>query len=106
METLDDGALAKSRARVASYLRDVGGGLADDLSDEALRAKILTYERTGTALGIQSERAHMKWAYLSLIGGDSPEFLAAAKDALEDSVFSPDRALDDILNALDETWER
>ena len=64
---LDETMQERSRRRVAAYLRDAAPELTGSLSDAALHGRVRQCQATGTALGLSSERAQMKWAYLMVL---------------------------------------
>ena len=64
--------MAGSRRKIMTYLRDVDPDGIRTLPDDALHRHVLDYEATGDSIGLQSERAHMKCAYLmSITGGEA-----------------------------------
>lgn len=93
--------MAGSRRKVMTYLRDVDPDGTRNLSDDALHRHVLDYEATGDSIGLQSERAHMKWAYLMSITGGEAGNSDLAQRAFRDSGKHPDEAIDDLLDALD-----
>ncbi|CTQ34806.1 DUF4123 domain-containing protein [Jannaschia rubra] len=94
---------AGSRERVGQYLRDVVPGCAA-LDRAALADRVRAYEEAGDRMGLETERGHMKWAYLMAVtegGIDAPE----TWDALHETEASPDARIDDVLAALDGLWD-
>ncbi|PDT39084.1 hypothetical protein CO671_00835 [Rhizobium sp. M10] len=63
---IEDARMQASRRKVTAYLRDVDPATAE-LTDAELMDRVPSYEASGTRLGLASERAHMKWAYLMSI---------------------------------------
>ncbi|WP_174020586.1 hypothetical protein G6L89_009290 [Agrobacterium fabrum] len=98
-----------SRRKVMSYLREVDPN-AGELSDAELRQRVLIYEASGDTIGLQSERAHMKWAYLMSITDGKADSDGIAKAYFQKNSKHPDDAIDDVLDALDEAagdhWNR
>jgi len=90
-----------SRQKVGAYLREVDPGNTEHFSDEQLFNVVLNYEKSGNALGLESERAHMKWAYLMSITNAGAAEGAVAKGYFQSSSKHPDDAIDDILDELD-----
>jgi hypothetical protein len=92
--------LERSRWRVVSYLRKTAPDLTGQHDDASLYALIRDYETSGRTLGLKSEQAHAKWAYLMLTTSgefDAPPVRAALADP--DQV-SADLALDQIMTAM------
>lgn len=108
-EAISERRMEGSRRKVMAYLREVDPH-ADELSDAELYKQILVYEVSGNKLGLQSERAHMKWAYLMSITDGKADSDGVAKDYFQKSPKHPDNAIDDVLKALDEAvgddWDR
>lgn len=98
-----------SRRKVMSYLREVDPN-AGELSDAELRQRVLIYEASGNTIGLQSERAHMKWAYLMSITDGKADSDGIAKAYFQKNSKHPDDAIDDVLDALDKAagdrWNR
>ncbi|MEL7183045.1 MAG: hypothetical protein AAGK57_05295 [Pseudomonadota bacterium] len=103
MEQIGDAQLAGSRERVGQYLRDVDPSCAQ--RDRAsLRAFVHRAEVAGDGMGLSSEQAHMKWAYLMAItdgGIDCP----TTRTALHETEAHPDHRIDDIFAEVDALWE-
>lgn len=96
---IEDARMQASRLKVVAYLRDVHPATLD-VADGEMIERVLSYEASGARLGLASERAHMKWAYLMSItdgGCDGPE----AENFFSDNEKHPDDAIDDLLVALD-----
>jgi hypothetical protein len=96
--------LERSRRRVADYLRDVDPDTTEGLNNVELRSIILEYEQAGNDLGLQSERAHMKWAYLMSVSGGELGKRAETRKFFNESSKHPDDRIDDILDMFDEVW--
>ncbi|UXT51854.1 hypothetical protein FY136_21785 [Agrobacterium tumefaciens] len=94
-----------SRRKVMSYLREVDPD-AEELSDAELRHRVLIYEASGNTLGLQSERAHMKWAYLMSITDGKADSDGIAKAYFQKNSKHPDDAIDDVLDTLGDHWDR
>jgi hypothetical protein len=106
MAGIEEARLDRSRRKVMSYLRKVDEQATSEMSDAELSNLIIQYERSGNAIGLSSERAHMKWAYLmSVSGGD----IAKGQETREFFVASskhPDDRIDDLVHMLDKAWLR
>lgn len=88
-----------SRLKVVAYLRDVHPA-TEAVGEREMMERVLSYEAAGARLGLASERAHMKWAYLmSITEGecDGPQ----AENFFRETAKHPDDAIDDLLVALD-----
>jgi hypothetical protein len=105
---IEDARMQASRRKVMAYLRDVDPATAE-LPDADLMDRVLSYEASGTRLGLASERAHMKWAYLMSITHGGMEDSAEAGDYFRLPSKHPDDLIDDLLLELDrgagEDWE-
>jgi hypothetical protein len=99
---MEDARMQASRRKVMDYLRDVDPGTAD-LSDQELMDRVLSYEASGTRLGLASERAHMKWAYLMSITNGGAQDSGEARDYFQLQSKHPDDAIDDLLQELERT---
>ncbi|MEO9338554.1 hypothetical protein ABFT80_14015 [Mesorhizobium sp. SB112] len=93
--------MTASRRKIMTYLRKVAPDETKGLDDEALHKRVFEFEQSGRELGLRSERAHGKWAYLMLstdgeFGQGEPvrEALTQAKGG------NADRALDRIMNIM------
>ncbi|MGF9562782.1 hypothetical protein [Neorhizobium sp. JUb45] len=98
---IEDARMQASRLKVVAYLRDVHPATLD-VADGEMMERVLSYETSGTRLGLASERAHMKWAYLMSItdgGCDGPE----AENFFNDTAKHPDDAIDDLLVAFEKS---
>ncbi|MGI2035009.1 hypothetical protein ACRQ1B_21735 [Rhizobium panacihumi] len=96
---IEDARMQASRRKVVAYLRDVHPATAE-YTEREMMERVLSYEASGTRLGLASERAHMKWAYLMSItdgGCDGPE----AESFFGNTPKHPDHAIDDLLAAFD-----
>lgn len=93
--------MAGSRRKVMTYLREVDPGGTVDLPDEVLYRQVLDYEASGDSIGLQSERAHMKWAYLMSITGGEAGNGDVARRAFRGSGKHPDDAIDDLIDDLE-----
>ncbi|AUH65275.1 hypothetical protein CX676_14805 [Paracoccus zhejiangensis] len=93
--------MAGSRRKVMTYLREVDPGGTGDLPDEFLYRQVLDYEASGDSIGLQSERAHMKWAYLMSITGGEAGNGDVARRAFRGSGKHPDDAIDDLIDDLE-----
>ena len=71
--------IAMSRERVAGFLKRHLPEPLDHLSDDQIAAIVLESERTGKALGLRSERAHARWAYLMLLSNGRAAHTPEAK---------------------------
>jgi hypothetical protein len=94
------GMLEQSRRRVLAYLRETAPDLTCERDNASLYALVLDYEASGRAVGLRSEQAHAKWAYLMLTTGgefDAPPVRAALADPEQGSA---DLALDLIMAAM------
>ncbi|TRW98188.1 hypothetical protein FNJ84_05215 [Paracoccus sp. M683] len=71
---------------------------------------MLDYEKSGDDLGLRSERAQMKWAYLMSITDGKAAGGGLARRHFRDSPRQPDDAIDDVLSELDDVtganWDR
>ena len=56
--------LHRSRIRVVDYLTEVSPEAMAGRPRQEKFAKVMAYEAEGEKLGLRSERAQMKWAYL------------------------------------------
>jgi hypothetical protein len=93
--------MTASRRKIMAYLRKVAPDETKNLDDEALHKRVFEFEQSGRELGLRSERAHGKWAYLMLstdgeFGRGVPvrEALTQAKDG------NADRALDRMMKIM------
>jgi len=96
---IEDARMQASRRKVAAYLRDVHP-VTQELTEKDMMEHVLSCEASGTRLGLASERAHMKWAYLVSItegGVHAPE----AEMFFRQNAKHPDDAIDDLLAAFD-----
>lgn len=93
--------MAGPRCKVMTYLRKVDPEDTRDLSDDALHQRVLDHEASGNAIGLQSERAHMNWAYLMSITDGEAGKGPLARRTFRDSDKHPDEAIDYLLNALE-----
>ncbi len=93
--------MAGSRRKVMTYLREVDPDGTRNLTDDVLYRHVLDYEATGDSIGLQSERAHMKWAYLMSITGGEAGNDDLAQRAFRDNGKHPDEAIDDLFHSLE-----
>lgn len=96
---IEDARMQASRLKVLAYLRDVHPA-TEALGENEMMERVMSYEAAGARLGLASERAHMKWAYLMSITEsecDGPE----AEKFFRETAKHPDDAIDDLLVALD-----
>lgn len=89
-----------------NYLRDVDPGATENLSGSELRSLIVEYERSGDAMGLQSERAHMKWAYLMSVSDGEIATSSAAKSFFSESSKHPDDRIDDVMDEFGDAWSQ
>ena len=61
---LSDRRAAASRRRIAAYLRTVAPAETAGAPDQAVLAHVRESEATGLRLGLQSEEAHARWAFI------------------------------------------
>ncbi|PDT11912.1 hypothetical protein CO655_06620 [Rhizobium sp. M1] len=105
---IEDARMQASRRKVTAYLRDVDPATAE-LTDAELMDRVLSYEASGTRLGLASERAHMKWAYLMSITNGGIQDSVEARDYFRLPSKHPDDAIDDLLldleRAAGDDWE-
>jgi hypothetical protein len=64
IEEIEEARVKTARIRRVQYLRDTCGSEMPGTSDEAITEHIRVSEETGKQLGITSEAAHCRWAYL------------------------------------------
>ncbi|RNF33565.1 hypothetical protein [Paracoccus methylarcula] len=102
MRAMNEMRMEGSRRKVMSYLREVDPGGIENLSDAELRHRVMICEKTGKEMGLESEQAHMKWAYLMSITGGRADQDGVAKAHFQGSYKHPDDAIDDVLDELDE----
>ncbi len=88
-----------SRLKVVAYLHDVHPA-TEAVSERSMMERVLAYEIAGARLGLASERAHMKWAYLMSITDGECDTLETEKFFAE-TTKHPDDAIDDLLIAFD-----
>lgn len=100
MQMMSASRLEASRQRVLAYLREVDPGV-EETPDPQLMKTVIKYEQSGSKLGIESERAHMKWAYLMSITNGLVNN-SAVKQYFDNHAGHPDDAVDDILDELDQ----
>lgn len=109
MRAIKERRMEVSRRKVMGYLREVDPN-TEELSDAELRQRVLIYEASGNTLGLQSERAHMKWAYLMSITDGKADSDGIAKAYFQRNSKHPDNAIDDVLDALHDAagnqWDR
>ncbi len=65
--------------------------------------RVLSYEASGTRLGLASERARMEWAYLMSITRGGIRDSGEARDYFQLQSKHPDDAIDDLLQELERT---
>lgn len=106
MRGIEEMRLERSRHKVMNYLRDVDPGATEGLSDRELRALIVKYEKSGDAMGLQSERAHMKWAYLMSVSDGELAKSSAAKSFFSESSKHPDDRIDDVMDEFGDAWSQ
>ena len=100
MERLDAEMLVRSRRRVAGYLRDVAPELTARLSDDGMNRRVEYAELSGQALGLVSERAQMKWAYLMLITKGEAEGDPTISAFIRGDGRHADRQVDEVMRQL------
>lgn len=66
VEALNERRLDASRRRIAAYLRESAPVMTEHATDRQLLDFVCESERHGRALGLESEAAHGRWAYLML----------------------------------------
>lgn len=106
MAEIEEIRLEKSRRKVIAYLRDVDPAATEGLNDEKLRERIILYEQSGDAMGLQSERAHMKWAYLMSLSDGGIAKSGATRQYFAANQKHPDERIDDLLDEFDEAWDQ
>jgi hypothetical protein len=87
-----------------AYLREVNEEATWGMSEEELHALIVEYEKSGDALGLQSERAHMKWAYLMSVSDAVFATAPETKQFFAESAKHPDDRIDDLMDMFDAMW--
>ncbi|MCI9868205.1 hypothetical protein RHIZ_19770 [Rhizobium skierniewicense] len=98
MQAMSAARLEVSRQRVMAYLREADPE-NNKLSDADLRKKTLFYEADGKEMGLRSEGAHARWAFLmsSTDGeiGQEQEIRKAVKSSAD-----PDQTLAEIMDGM------
>ena len=64
IEALAERRTQARRQRMVDYMRDVAGDELAGVPDWDVHAHVLASERSGEALGIETEAGHSRWAYL------------------------------------------
>jgi hypothetical protein len=95
-----------SRRKVMDYLRDVDPGGTDGLSDAQLQELVVKYEEAGGALGLKSERAQMKWAYLMSVSDSEMAKRPETRQYFLESSKHPDDRIDDLMHMFDDVWTK
>jgi hypothetical protein len=67
MTAIGNARIVHSRHRIMDYLRDVAPEMTQELSDQELERKTQTYMVEARGLGVRSEAAMGRWAYLQMI---------------------------------------
>jgi hypothetical protein len=96
--------LERSRRKVMVYLREFCRGDAGEMSDAELRELVIQYENSGDAVGLKSERAHMKWAYLMSLSNGEMARKPETRDFFRETSKHPDDRIDDLMDAFDGAW--
>ena len=94
--------LEQSRWRILTYLRETAPDLTHLHDDKSLYDLVRDYEASGRMVGLRSEQAHAKWAYLMLTTkGDfnAPPIRAALT---EPALGPADSVLDRIMRRMSE----
>jgi len=101
MLALRDDKLIQSRWKIVAYLRQTAPEDTAALSDADLLARVVAYEQEGARLGLSSERAHAKWAYLMLTSNGQLNTLVPLRKAIANNPKeTPDRMLDKIMDQM------
>jgi hypothetical protein len=106
MEEIEEIRRETSRRKVIDYLRDVDPGATDGVNDAQLQQLIVTYEQTGDALGLKSERAHMKWAYLMSVSDGEMANRPETRQYFLESSKHPDDRIDNLMHMFDDVWTK
>ena len=106
MDTVEQARLERSRRKVMAYLREVDPASTDALSDAELYTVIRRYEEAGNAHGLESERAHMKWAYLMSVSNGGIDKAPETRAFFRQSSKHPDDRIDDLMDLADKAWEQ
>jgi hypothetical protein len=106
MEGIEVARLERSRQKVIEYLRDVDNEATLHMSDAELRKAIVQYELSGNALGLRSERAHMKWAYLMSVSDGDIVKRPETRQYFHETSKHPDDRIDDLLDMFDGVWAK
>jgi hypothetical protein len=106
MRGIEEARLERSRRKVMTYLRDVDPGATEGLSDREQRTLIVEYEQSGDAMGLKSERAHMKWAYLMSVSDGEIAKSSATKSFFSESSKHPDDRIDDVMDEFGDAWSQ
>jgi hypothetical protein len=104
MEGIEAARLERSRRKVMIYLNEFCPGEAEELSDAELRDLIVQYEASGDAIGLKSERAHMKWAYLMSLSNGELAGRPETRNFFAESPKHPDDRIDDLMDVFDGAW--
>lgn len=100
MDALRGTQLNRSRLTVMRTLRKGAPNETMHLSDAQLREIVLFSERQGEALGIRSEKAHAKWAYLNLVTKGKLVEQDGVLDYMRDGRDRPDKKVELMLRSV------
>ncbi len=100
MDQLSRECLERSRLRVMSAIRRGAPDETKDLSDVKLREIVIASEHQGYEIGIRSERAHARWAYLNLLTRGRLIKQPGVLEYMQDSRMRPDRKVDLMLRSI------
>ena len=97
---LDECVRERSQRKTAAYLRDVAPELAGPLSPADLYARVVAYEASGRTLGLSSELAQMKWAYLMLVTQGRAAEMPEVTGHIRSGNGPADSQVDDVMRQL------
>lgn len=100
IEEISDVRAQKSRRKIMAYLRDVAPDETSSLDDRRLYALVMKSERSGKEMGLTTERALGKWAYLSLGSNGQIRHADGVREFITQSNASPDRQMDIFMDSL------
>ena len=106
MRGIEAARLERSRRKVGGYLRDVDEQAISGMSNTQLYELVRQYESDGNALGLRSERAHMKWAYLMSVSDGEIAKRPETRQFFLESSKHPDDRIDDLLDMFDDVWTK
>ena len=96
-ERLGQHELHQSRLRIIDFLHDTGDRELERATTSDLYDLVEYSERTGNTLGLESEAAHKKWAYLNHISDGQISQQSEIRDFFAQSSQMPDKRIDTLM---------